>query len=187
MILGPKNEHYRPLEQISPHLRTAFIVAEDRSFHRHHGFDLFNIQRALLHNVVARKVSRGASTISQQVAKNVFLNHHRTLSRKLQETVLTWRIEQLLSKRRILELYLNLVELGAGIYGVQQASQHYFARDALALTPLQAAHLAAVAPSPKHWGPQIRNKVVPRRVVILMRMMRNRAVAADGRLHKLNP
>jgi hypothetical protein len=148
-LLGPENPHYVELEQISPHIRNAFVVAEDARFFAHRGFDTQQLRRAFLFDLRAGRVVRGASTISQQLVKNVFLSHERTLSRKFQEAVLTWRLEQVVSKRRILQTYLNLLELGPGIYGVGPAARRYFGRSAGELNPLQAAHLAALTPSPR--------------------------------------
>ena len=147
-VLGPKNPHYRRLYQLPHHLLRAFLTTEDRDFYRHQGFDLDQIQRALAYDIENRGFFKGASSISQQLIKNVFLSHHRTLSRKLQEAVLTWRMEQVVPKNRILELYLNRIEMGPGIYGVSQASRVYFRRPVRLLTPLQSLHLAAITPSP---------------------------------------
>jgi len=136
------------LRSYGRHVPNAFRVAEDLRFFDHRGFDAEQIRRALIHDIEQRAFSRGASTISQQVVKNLFLTHERTLSRKLQEAVLTWRMEQVVPKRRILEAYLDLVELGPGIRGVEAASRSYFGRAAKDLTPLQAVHLAALTPAP---------------------------------------
>jgi monofunctional biosynthetic peptidoglycan transglycosylase len=137
-----------PLRSYGRHVPNAFRVAEDLRFYDHDGFDAEQIRRALVHDIAERAFARGASTISQQVVKNLFLTHERTLARKLQEAVLTWRMEQVIPKRRILEAYLDLVELGPGLRGVEAASRAYFGRPARELTPLQAVHLAALAPAP---------------------------------------
>ncbi|MCA9673071.1 MAG: transglycosylase domain-containing protein [Myxococcales bacterium] len=147
--LGKSNKHFRSYRRIPKHVRDAFVVAEDTHFYRHRGFDPKQLRNAFVANLRAGRLVRGASTISQQLVKNVFLHHARTLSRKFEEVVLTWRMEQVLAKRRILELYLNMVEMGAGVYGVQAAAQRYFGRDVSELTPLQAAHLAALTPAPR--------------------------------------
>ncbi len=146
--LGSKNPHFQPLHRLPDHLTKAFLTTEDQEFFNHKGFDLEQIKRALAFDLKHRGFYKGASTISQQLVKNVFLNHNRTLSRKLQETVLTWRMEQVVSKKRILELYLNVIEMGPGIYGVSRASRVYFGRPAAKLTPLQSLHLAAITPNP---------------------------------------
>ena len=147
--VGTANPFYRPLERLPAHLRSAFVVAEDTHFFDHQGFDGEQLRRALFFNLAQGRALRGASTISQQLIKNVFLDQQRTLSRKFQEAVLTWRLEQVVDKRRILEAYLNRIELGPGIYGVEQAAQYHFGRSAAQLTPLEAVHLAALAPSPR--------------------------------------
>lgn len=175
--LGPSNPDWAPLRKISPNVRSAFVVAEDGRFYRHKGFDHDQLKRAFVTNLEQGRLLRGASTISQQLIKNVFLSHRRTLSRKFQEAVLTWRLEQVISKRRILELYLNLVEMGPGVYGVAQAARHYFGRTARTLTPLQAAHLAALTPSPRHLGQRFRQGIEPgmawtEKLNMLLRMMR---------------
>lgn len=147
--MGPKNPHWVPYANLGRNVIGAFLAAEDRNFFDHRGFDLENIRRALVEDLRVKGFAKGASSISQQVAKNVFLDHRRNLSRKLEEAVLTWRLEDVLDKRRILEIYLNLVEMGPGIFGVRAASRHYFQRDPMNLDPLQAAHLAAITPHPR--------------------------------------
>src|SRR5262249_12142020 len=124
--LGPKSPQFRPLDTLQPDVVRAFLAAEDTRFFRHNGFDLERIRLALISDLQAERFDRGASTISQQLVKNLFLSNERTLGRKFEETVLTWRLEQVIAKKRILELYLNLAEFGAGIYGLEEASQHYF-------------------------------------------------------------
>ena len=149
LLLGPGNPNFRRLSSISPHLRAAFVAAEDTYFWTHQGFDARQLRRAFLADLAAGEPIRGASTITQQMIKNALLNHDRTLSRKFQEAVLTWRAEQVLPKSRILELYLNLVELAPGVHGVEGGSQYYFRHDVRRLSPLEAVHLAALAPSPR--------------------------------------
>lgn len=175
--LGPSNPDWAPLKRISPNVRSAFVVAEDGRFYQHKGFDHDQLRRAFVTNLEQGRLLRGASTISQQLIKNVFLSHRRTVSRKFQEAVLTWRLEQVISKRRILELYLNLVEMGPGVYGVAQAARHYFGRTARTVSPLQAAHLAALTPSPRHLGQRFRQGIDPglawtEKLNMLLRMMR---------------
>lgn len=147
---------FTPLAQIPEHVRNAFMTAEDARFFLHQGFELQNIRKALVYNLERGRFARGASTITQQVAKNLFLSHERTLARKLTETVLTWRVDTLLPKRRVLELYLNLVELGPGIRGVGAAAQAYFGKLPADLTPLQAAHLASLPPNPRGFARRFR-------------------------------
>jgi hypothetical protein len=146
--LGRLHPDFIPLSQLPKHLPAAFLTAEDSKFFHHHGFDMDMIKHALAQDLQNRSFDRGASTITQQLAKNLFLSHRRTLARKLEEAVLTWRLQRLLSKDRVLELYLNIIELGPGIRGVKQAAMVYFGKDVAALTPLESAHLAALTPNP---------------------------------------
>jgi hypothetical protein len=146
--LGPSHPDFIPLSQMPPHLPSAFLTSEDSKFFHHHGFDMDMIQHALAQDLENRSFDRGASTITQQLAKNLFLSHRRTLARKLEEAVLTWRLQKLLSKDRVLELYLNVIELGPAIRGVKQAARVYFGKEVSALTPLESAHLAALTPNP---------------------------------------
>lgn len=138
-------------EEISSHAKLAVIAAEDQRFPDHRGFDLVEI-RGSWDNYRRGKQLRGASTISQQLAKNLYLWPGRSFLRKGIEAYFTALIEAFLPKRRILELYLNLVELGEGVYGIGAASQLYFAQSAAALSPHQAALLAAVLPNPRRYN-----------------------------------
>ncbi|MFH2009680.1 MAG: monofunctional biosynthetic peptidoglycan transglycosylase, partial [bacterium] len=155
--MGPQNPNWRAYPNLGRHVVAAFLAAEDQRFFKHRGFDLENIRRALADNLDRHVLIKGASSISQQVVKNVFLSHRRDLSRKLEEVVLTWRLEQVLSKQRILEIYLNLVEMGPGIFGAPAAAKHYFHREPSHLSPLQAVHLAAITPSPRRYYEQFRS------------------------------
>jgi hypothetical protein len=155
LALGPANASYRPLPQISRHVVSAFLTAEDRRFWHHSGFDAAMLGKALAHDLAAGRVEKGASTITQQLAKNLFLQPDRTIGRKLEEAVIAWRLEQVLAKQRILELYLNAIELGPGLYGVAEATQAYFGKDVAAVGPLEAAHLAALTPNPKLFARRI--------------------------------
>jgi hypothetical protein len=146
--LGSSHPDFVPLAQMPQHLPSAFLTSEDGKFFHHHGFDMDMIRHALAQDLENRSFDRGASTITQQLAKNLFLSHRRTMARKLEEAVLTWRLQKLLSKDRVLELYLNVIELGPGIRGVKQAAHVYFGKDVAALTPLESVHLAALTPNP---------------------------------------
>ena len=136
-----------PLEEIAKPMRSAVIKAEDYKFYQHHGFDFEAIERAIQYNKTHKK-KKGASTISQQTAKNVFLWPSRSWVRKGLEAYFTILIELLWSKDRILEVYLNVIELGKGVYGVEAAAQKYFKKPAKKLTASQAALMAAVLPNP---------------------------------------
>jgi hypothetical protein len=134
------------LAALPRHVVGAFLTAEDGGFRRHAGFDLEMIR--LAHDLAMGTLSKGASTLSQQVAKNLFLGPERTIARKLAELVLTWRLETVVGKDRILELYLNVVELGPNLRGLGAASLRYFGKSARDLSPLEAAHLASLLPNP---------------------------------------
>jgi hypothetical protein len=139
---------FTPLESISPHMVQAVLTTEDGGFWRHKGFLPSQFKTAMQRNLAAGKVRLGASTITMQMVKNVLLSHERTLSRKLQEFFLTWYLETALSKQRIMELYLNVIEFGPGIYGVTRAARHYFGKHPGELSPPEAAFLALMLPSP---------------------------------------
>lgn len=174
-LVGPYRHHFvdglgRPRTQILatgapgyrtrsdvPLLASAFPALEDSQFWHHDGFDRTQIVRALWHNLRVGRIARGASTISQQTARNLFLGIDRSLARKVQEAALTHRLEAHVPKGRILEIYLNIIELGPGIHGVEEASQFYFGRPADQLTLLEALHLAALAPAPHRYAEQFAN------------------------------
>lgn len=130
----------------------AFVSLEDNRYWRHDGFDREQMRNALWHNLDRRRISRGASTISQQAARNLFLGVDRTIARKLQEAFLTTRLEAHVSKSRVLELYLNIIELGPGIHGIEDAAQYHFGKSAAALSIPQAIHLAKLAPAPSTYS-----------------------------------
>jgi monofunctional biosynthetic peptidoglycan transglycosylase len=138
-----------PYDAISVNLKRAVVVAEDARFLDHDGFDWQAIQQAMAKNESHGKVVAGASTISQQLAKNLFLSGERSWLRKGEEAAITWMIERTMSKRRILEIYLNVAEWGNGIFGAEAAARYHFGIPASALVPEQAAWLAAILPSPR--------------------------------------
>lgn len=140
-----------PYGKISPHLKRAVVVAEDAKFIEHEGFDWEAIDKAMERNRQRGKVVAGASTISQQLAKNLFLSPARTPWRKGQEAIITVMIEHVLGKRRILELYLNVIEWGDGVFGAEAAARHYFGTGAAGLGPEAAARLAAMIPNPRFY------------------------------------
>jgi monofunctional biosynthetic peptidoglycan transglycosylase len=142
-----------PYARISDTLKRAVLVAEDIGFFSHDGFDTHEIEAALKEAWQEKSLPRGASTLTQQLARNLYLSPARTPWRKLQEALITRRIEARLDKRRILELYLNVVEMGEGIYGAEAASRHWFGHPAALLDESEAAQLAAVLPRPKVWHP----------------------------------
>jgi monofunctional biosynthetic peptidoglycan transglycosylase len=142
-----------PYTAISPSLKVAVLVAEDINFFSHDGFDRGEIRKALTQALEELELPRGASTITQQLAKNLWLSPSRDPLRKTREAILTWQLERTLGKRRILELYLNLVEFGPGVWGVESAARRYFGRHAADLGDEEAARLAAALPSPSTWHP----------------------------------
>lgn len=142
-----------PLTQISPYLVNAVLISEDDLFWQHKGFDWKAIKEAYERNRVRKEVHFGGSTITQQLAKNLFLSPSRSIFRKAREAILTWRLERTLTKNRILELYLNVVEWGDGIYGAEAAAAYYFQTRAVSLTPDEAARLAAILPQPRRYTP----------------------------------
>lgn len=150
------------LDEISPHLRKAVIASEDPKFLTHSGFDFEAIAKAIEANK-KRKIKMGASTISQQTAKNVFLYPSRTFIRKGLEAYFTVLIENIWDKRRILEVYLNVIELGPGIYGAEAASQYYFKKPARNLAQGEAQLFAAILPNPRKWNPKRPTNFVLRR------------------------
>ena len=141
-----------PYERISVHLKRAVVAAEDARFLDHEGFDWDMIQKAIVRNEKRGRVVAGASTISQQLAKNLFLSGERSWLRKGQEAIITWMLEDVLSKRRILELYLNVAEWGDGVFGAEAAARRHFGVPAAALSAEQAAWLAVILPSPRRYG-----------------------------------
>lgn len=160
-----------PLEKISPQAALAVIASEDQRFPFHAGFDFESIRQAVRHNARGGKI-RGASTLTQQVAKNLFLWKGRGWVRKGLEAGITGLIELLWPKERILEMYLNIAEFGRGTYGVQAAAQRFYRKDAARLTRREAATLAAVLPAPKQWRVDSPSPRVQRRREAIMRQMR---------------
>ncbi|MFM7841305.1 MAG: monofunctional biosynthetic peptidoglycan transglycosylase [Nitrospira sp.] len=142
-----------PLSEIAPALQYAVIVSEDAAFYFHRGFDWEGIQEAALQNFKAGKLQRGGSTITQQLAKNLYLSSKKTLLRKIQEALITDAMEKALTKKRILEIYLNVVEWGHGVYGAEAAARHHFNKPAADLSLEEAALLAAGLPSPLSYDP----------------------------------
>ena len=157
---------------ISPALKRAVVAAEDLEFFGHDGFSRHEIRQALKDALEDRRPPRGASTLTQQLAKNLWLSPSRNPWRKAKEALLTRQLEKHLEKRRILELYLNVVEFGPGVYGAEAAARTYFRRPAAALTPGQAAALAAALPNPRSWHPGSGSKTAKRRTAMIRERMR---------------
>jgi len=143
---------WAPYERVSNHLKRAVVAAEDARFSEHEGFDWEGIQKALEKNQKKGKIVAGGSTITQQLAKNLFLSASKTPWRKAQEAVITLMLETVMDKRRILEIYLNVVEWGPGIFGAEAAARHYYGLSAAQLSAEQAARLAVLLPNPRKFG-----------------------------------
>lgn len=169
-----------PLSRVSPHLRRAVVVAEDASFFAHEGFDWEGIKDAALYNLEKGEFKRGGSTITQQLAKNLYLSSERSILRKLREALITRSLEQHLSKERILEIYINVAEWGNGVYGAEAAARHHFKKSARAVTEEEAAWLAAILPSPRRYDPLRKTRALTRRYERIIRRM-DQAVRQDIR------
>lgn len=165
-------KNWEPLSDISPNMVLAVVAAEDQLYAFHSGFDYDAMKRAYKSNKKGKKV-KGASTISQQTAKNVFCWPSRSYFRKGVEAYFTFLIEIIWGKRRIMEIYLNVVELGIGIYGVEAASMYYFHKHAKNLSVQEAASLAAILPNPRKWSPVNQGPYIRRRSAWIVRNMYN--------------
>jgi monofunctional biosynthetic peptidoglycan transglycosylase len=157
--------------KISPNLKRAVIASEDANFSEHEGVDWDALMRAYEKNIKKGKVVAGGSTITQQLAKNLFLSGSRSYFRKGQELLITWMLELLMDKMRIFEIYLNTVELGKGIFGAEAASRHYYGVSAGALDPEQAARLAVMLPNPRYYGTLKDSNYLAQRTQIILRRM----------------
>jgi monofunctional biosynthetic peptidoglycan transglycosylase len=179
-LVGPKSPHWVPLESIPDSLKWAVIAAEDASFYLHKGLDYQAIREALVYDLQQKRLARGASTIPQQLAKNLFLSRDKSILRKLRELVLTVQMEKLLSKDRILELYLNVVELGPLAYGVGEGALYHFDRPVKWLTPAQSAMLASILPGPRvAFNPEKRPERVRQRAARLLGLLGVRNILDD--------
>ena len=163
--------HWISYERISPNLKQAMIAAEDAKFVEHEGFDWDGIHQAMDKNLRKGRVVAGGSTISQQLAKNLFLSGERSYWRKGEEALITLMLEAILDKRRIFEIYLNVIEWGNGVFGCEAASRHYFGTSAASLSPEQAARLAAMAPNPRHYEKNPNSKALARKTAIILARM----------------
>ena len=155
-------QYWVPLDRISENVVQAVRMGEDAAFFTHPGFDFHELRESVQRNFERGEFARGASTITQQLAKNMFLSTEKSLDRKLKEAILTYRLERALSKNRILEIYLNVIEWGDGVYGVEAAARTYFGKSAAYLDPAEAAFLAAMIPNPRQLNPTSRFDSVKR-------------------------
>lgn len=166
-----------PLSRISPFVVKAVIIAEDDKFWLHEGFDFEAIQKALEKDIKKKKFQAGGSTISQQLAKNLYLSPSKNPVRKIKEAIITWRVEQQLSKKRIIELYLNTAEMGDGIFGVEAAAQAHYGKHASGLSAREAATLASVLPNPRRYKPNGNSRYVENQSERIYRIMLRRGIA----------
>ena len=180
--LKEKGKKYRidqswvPYSRISPYLIKAVLIAEDDKFWSHEGFDYEAIQKAIEKDFKAKKFKFGGSTITQQLARNLFLSPEKLLTRKISEAIITWRMEKVLSKKRILELYLNVAEWGEGIFGAEAASRHYYGKSSSELSPEEAARLAAILPNPRRYRPIGDQRYVINRSNLIYNIMIRRGI-----------
>jgi len=173
---------WKPRALISKYLRLAVIYAEDANFYRHEGVDWDAIEQAAARDWDRGELSVGGSTITQQLAKNLFLSPRRSLLRKLREMWIAYALEDHLDKNRILELYLNVVEWGDGVFGAEAAARRWYHRAAAALTPAQAARLAVALPNPRLRSPAVRSDELDRKAARILRLMRrDKVIDADQR------
>jgi monofunctional biosynthetic peptidoglycan transglycosylase len=185
--IGPGTDRWVRLDDLHGYVPGAFVAAEDTRFWDHRGFDVEQIARSLEVDLRENRLARGGSTISQQLVKNVFLGAERTFARKLQEAILTWRLEATTAKKTILEQYLNVIELGPGVFGLDAAARHWFDRTASRLTTRQAAFLAALTPEPKSMTARIQaarglDRRSKERVDVVLRAMKRAGVIDAARL-----
>jgi monofunctional glycosyltransferase len=161
-----------PYNRISPHLKRAVVAAEDDKFMDHAGFDWEAMQKAYKRNIREGEIVAGASTIPQQLAKNLFLTGSRSWWRKAQEAVITAMLEAVLGKRRILEIYLNVAEWGDGVFGAEAAARYHYGVSAASLTPAQAARLAVMLPSPRSYAPGSDTLYLRERTTVILARMK---------------
>ncbi len=171
------NQKWVPLRSVSPYLIKAVLIAEDDKFWSHEGFDYEAMQKAVEKDIKAKKFKLGGSTISQQLAKNLYLSPSKNPVRKIREAIITWRMEKALSKKRILELYLNIAEWGdRGIFGIEAAARAYYGKSASALNAEEAARLASVLPNPRKFNPLGNSRYVVHRSHLIYNIMVRRGI-----------
>lgn len=179
-VVGPSNRWWTPSAGIPSEMEWAVILSEDANFYRHEGIDVKAIKDALKYDLEKMRFARGASTITQQTAKNLFLSREKTVTRKIEELYLTKRMEQELTKGRILELYLNIVELGPMVYGIGHGARYYFNKPASALTPRECSFLAAMLPGPqKVYNPYRHLDRVLKRSDMILGQLRQKGVLSE--------
>jgi monofunctional biosynthetic peptidoglycan transglycosylase len=180
-VVGPKNRYWTPSGRIPSEMKWAVILAEDSNFYKHEGFDVKAIKNAIKYDLEKKSLKRGASTITQQAAKNLFLSREKTITRKLKEIYLAYRMEQELTKGRIIELYLNVVELGPMVYGIGHGAQYYFGKPVSSLTPRECVFLAAMLPGPRlAYNPYKNLGKVLKRSDMILRLLRKNGVLDES-------
>jgi monofunctional biosynthetic peptidoglycan transglycosylase len=179
-VVGPKNRYWTPTGTIPAEMKWAVIVAEDARFYKHEGIDVKALKKAIKYDLEKKSFARGASTITQQVAKNLFLTREKSISRKVKELILARRMEQDLTKGRIIEIYLNVVELGPMVYGIGHGARFYFGKPAAALTPRECAFLAAMLPGPRTaYNPYKNLHRVMQRSEMILGLLRGKGVLSE--------
>ncbi len=179
-VVGPRNPRWAPYGAIPSAMKKAVVAAEDGNFYAHEGVDYEAMREAIVVDIQRGKFVRGGSTITQQLAKNLYLTREKTIVRKIKEIILAKRIDDTISKRRILELYLNVVELGPMVYGVGHAADYYFGKPPSALTVRECAFLASMLPGPRIYNPYRKmSRVMKRSDRILRRMAGARMITRE--------
>jgi len=175
-----ERHHWVPYENIAPSLRQAVLVAEDDAFFSHDGLDWSEIKASAQKNWRTRRLARGGSTITQQLAKNLWLGTERTPTRKFKELLLAMRLERALGKKRIFELYLNSIEWGDGVYGIDAAARRWFGTSAAGLSARQSVRLAAVIINPRRYSPVAPDRRIERRTRMIASRLRRRGALSDA-------
>jgi len=170
------NQIWVPFSSISPYLIKAVLISEDDKFWSHEGFDYEAIRKAIEKDIKTGKFKFGGSTVTQQLARNLYLSPSKNPVRKLREAITTWRMEKVLSKKRILELYLNVVEWGEAIFGIEAAALHYYGKHASEIGPEEATRLAAVLPNPRKYSPTGGSKYIANRADLIYKIMVKRGI-----------
>jgi monofunctional biosynthetic peptidoglycan transglycosylase len=179
-VVGPRNPRWTPYGAIPAAMKKAVVAAEDGNFYSHEGVDYEAMREAIVADIRRGKFVRGGSTITQQLAKNLYLTREKTIVRKIKEIILARRIDDTVSKRRILELYLNVVELGPMVYGIGHAADYYFGKPPSSLTVRECAFLASMLPSPRVYNPYRKmSRVMKRSDRILRRMAGARMITRE--------
>ncbi len=179
-LVGPKNPYWAPLDTVPDELKWAVIVAEDANFYEHSGIDVPALKEAIKYDLKRKRLAYGASTITQQLAKNLYLTRDKSLRRKLREVVIAQHLEQELTKGRILELYLNVVELGPMVYGMGHGARYHFGKPVSLLTPAEGTFLAAMLPGPRvAFNPELRAAKVRQRAAQLLKILGLRHILSE--------